>query len=137
MKKRIIIALTLMIGIGVLVVVGFMVSHSHVAISDGAVRHGLIGCYATATAESREFITPEQMRSVIQHDLRAPVEKSHMLPSFVKSEDVYFSISPVAKGSSNIICAIRLGGTRYLALNGNGDCMVLDQAGMGGWGHTQ
>jgi hypothetical protein len=137
MNKRGILVFILMIGIGVLVGVGVMVGRSHARIAEDAVRHGLTVCYAAAATESEEFITPEQMKNVIQSDLRAPLEKSHLLPSFVKSENVYFSVAPVAKGSSKIVCAIKLGESRYLALNGNGDCMMLDQAGIDGWDHAQ
>jgi hypothetical protein len=125
------------IGFLVLVCFGLMQNRTDKAIIENSVRHGLIQCYLEAAHGRSGFITPEQMKNVIQSNLYAPSSDIiHLLPSFVKSEDVYYSMSPVAIDSSNIICAIRFRESAYMALKGDGDCMVVTKNSVHEWPHT-
>jgi hypothetical protein len=137
MKKKF-LPLIILANLGVvLCVIGFLVSQNQARVLTDAVSHGLLACYDAATPAKEGVISSDRIREVIRADLDAPAEKTHLLPSFVNANDVYFANHAVAKGSDEIVCAVRVGKARYCAVKGNRASVVLDQSGMDAWAHGQ
>jgi hypothetical protein len=137
MKKWVLLVLIVLFALLLLIWFGRMQSQTDETILENAIRNGLKECYATID-KSKTLITPEYMKNVIQDNLYVhSSDKKHLLPSFIKSEDVYYSTIPVAMDSSNIICTIRLRETAYVALEGDGECTLINKDEVRGWPHTQ
>ena len=137
MKRPLLVLIVVALLAALVCGIGFLVSQNPTRILTDAVSHGLLACYDAATSVHEGVISPDRLREIIQADLDAPAEKTHLLPSFVRTDDVRFANRAVAIGSSNIVCAVRLGEGKYCAVRANRTCVLLDQRGMDAWAHRQ
>lgn len=111
-------------------------THTKRRVIENALRYGLIRCYISATNESQGVISTNTIRLIIQQDLALPVEKNHLLSSFVTNGMVSFAEKPVAVGSDDVIWAVKLG-SKYLCIKGNEDFGLLSESEFDNWKHMQ
>lgn len=120
--------------LAILCAAGLLVAQSDQRVMTNAVSRGLLACFDAAASTNALPIAAEQIRAVIQTDLSSPDGK-HLLPSFVKSNEVLIASRAAPKDSDDVICAVRLGAGKFCVVKGNRVSAILDERSLSAWPH--